>query len=386
MRTLDGDVRPVTGASSASVTFVGHDASLTGAPRVLLSLLEWLPPELRGGTDLVLVRGGPLVVEYGAVVPTRVLGVFGRTSASARHVVPNRSVSRRGTGSIIVASTLAALPVASCLARRGQLVCHVHELDGVAARVLPAGTRRDRAVGAVDRFVAAGDAVGAMLIDRWRIDRRRVDIVDEFVAPRVTDRLAGERLRSKLGVEAGRPIVLAVGAVGARKGADHFVELMGALRTHPSNPVGVWLGGEPGSPAHVQFGLDVGAAGLADHVRFVADVSDSGPFYDLATIVVSTAREDPFPLNVLEAGRDGVPVVAFAAGGAADALASAGLGDHVVAVGDVLTMRDRVAGLLDDTTAATAAGVALQSWVRSTHLAEHLAPLLWDALTRAGER
>lgn len=382
----------VTGRSAPGrVTFVGHDASRTGAPMLLLALVEWMPAEARSNCDLVFVRGGQLVDAAAAVVDTRVLGPAERAAATLRSRLRRpASPATNRSDRLIVAGSLAALTVASGVSRGARLVCHVHELDGVAARVLPGGARRDRAVARVDHFVAAGDAVGAMLTERWGIDRERVTVVDEFVGDRSIDAAAASagaaRLRSLLGIDAERPIVLAVGALGPRKGADHFVELMGSLRAHPSRPVGVWVGGDPGDAAWAQFAFDVAAAGSGGDVLAVPTVPDTGPYYDAATVVVSTAREDPFPLNVLEAGRDGVPVVAFASGGAGAALTEAGRSDLVVAVGDVLAMGDRVGRLLDDPVAAAGAGAALRSWVRSTHLTEHLAPRLWDALTRRDAR
>ncbi len=55
------------------VLFIGHDASRTGAPLLLLHFLKWLRQETRFEFELLLQRGGDLADEYRQVAPTRIL-------------------------------------------------------------------------------------------------------------------------------------------------------------------------------------------------------------------------------------------------------------------------------------------------------------------------
>ncbi|MBS1838881.1 MAG: glycosyltransferase, partial [Actinobacteria bacterium] len=144
---------------------------------------------------LVLLDGGPLIDDYRRSVPTRLLhgGVnapLGRLGAAARSVgLPVRAgegthgwVLRPSRADVVVANTLVSLPFSARVAGRGtRLVCHVHELDGVADRVLPEGSRRTALVGRVDRFIAAGAPVAEMLVDRWGLASRKVVVVDEWI-------------------------------------------------------------------------------------------------------------------------------------------------------------------------------------------------------------
>jgi glycosyltransferase involved in cell wall biosynthesis len=379
------------------VLFVGHDASRSGAPVVLRSLLRWLGHHTSAEVELVVQRGGELMADYQRLAPTRVLDHGARHGAglvaaglrSVRPTLPGwidslatRSTLGRTRADVVVANTLAALD----LAVRGApshvpVVCHVHELDGVASRVLPAdGAARNQALDRVTRFVAAGQAVGSMLVDRWGVAPARVTVVDEFIdRPSVAPGQA-DTFRAQLGIDPGQVLVASAGAVGARKGTDHFVDLAATLADHPAAPTFVWAGGDRSSTAWAEAVHDIAAADLGDRVRMVGPVADTAGLMAAADVFVTTAREDPYPLVALEAGAGATPVAGFDSGGATEVAAAGGHPDLMVAVGDVLGLADRVSGLLTDGAERERLGDRLSTWVHSTHLTEHLAPHVWQAI------
>lgn len=378
---------------------VGHDASRTGAPRVLASFLSWArrvhPAE---PVELVLLRGGPLVAEYRSIQPTHVVHgaprvVAGWAAAGGRAVgrpaltdrlvrTADRVAVRRCRGAdSVLANTLASLPAAAAAVGAGtRLVCWVHELDGVAARVLPGGPARDAAVCRVDRFLAAGPAVSDMLTDRWGVAADRVVLAEPFV-----DDVAVEAPSGAAPTEPdGAPLLLSVGALGYRKGIDRFVDLLACWPDGPGAPRGRWVGGDLRSTVAAEARTDIEAAGLGARVELIDTVGDAGPHLGAARVVVSVAREDPFPLTVLEAGLRGVPVVGTDAGGLGHILAAAGRPGSIVAPGDLLALRRLIDDLLADPVRARADGEALRNWVRATHLTDHLAPTVWAAVRHPG--
>src|SRR4051812_23665793 len=75
------------------ILFIGHDAGRTGAPLVMLHLLEWLrkrDTELR--IDLLLLRGGELEERYSRTVDAVTLKKNANTSFAGRQI---ERVSRR---------------------------------------------------------------------------------------------------------------------------------------------------------------------------------------------------------------------------------------------------------------------------------------------------
>lgn len=394
-----------TTAAAGPVTFVGHDASATGAPRVLLSLLGWARRAAPGAASTVLLRGGPLVEEYARRSPTRLLGrrvaATDAVATAARLVgvegdLAARSLRRLAAASlrrtpVVVANTLAAAPFAVAAVGGDQrLVVHVHELDGVAARVLPPGPTRRRVVARADRFVATGPAVATMLVGRWGVPASRVEVVPAFVdPPSPTPAAVGTARRAMTGPDApaggadgGRLLAVAAGMAGPRKGADRFVDLVATAVGSGVDLRAAWVGADPASSVAAEMEVDVATAGLAGRVRVLPPVDDAVPHLAAADVHVSVAREDPFPLTLLEAGAVGTPVAATDAGGAGALLRAAGTPDVVVPVHDLVALSEVLGRLEADDGLRAERAAALRDHVRSHHLTAVVAPLLWDACTR----
>lgn len=385
--------------SRRSVVVVGHDASRTGAPVALASVLRWVRRHDAGEPTLVLLAGGPLLPAYRSLartllLPTRRAAAVRSLVAGGRSVgvsMPTRwgqpSVGAVPEADVVLANTLASLPVAARLADRGRssrtrLVCHVHELDGVAERLLP-GEELDRRLllERVDRWIAAGPAVTDMLVRRLGVAATAVSTVDGFVEPPAVGAIDRAAARTQLRLDRDGPVVLGVGALNRRKGPERFVDLLSALAEHPSAPLGRWLGGLHTGAVHQEVVADVARSPRPGSIELVESVADPTGCLAVSDVVVSTSIEDPYPLSALEAGALGVPVVGYDAGGLGPFLTGAGQPDAAIRLGDLGALASLVGELLDDETARVARGRALADHVRSTHLVEHQVPALWSAVT-----
>ncbi|MEZ5179670.1 MAG: glycosyltransferase [Acidimicrobiales bacterium] len=177
--------------------------------------------------------------------------------------------------------------------------------------------------------------------------------------------------------------VLGAGAGAPRKGLDAFVACLSDLATRGEVPPAAWVGGSPEALAVREAGADLRRVGIDDRVQLVAEVDDLGPWWPRHGLLLHPAREDPYPLVVVEAGQRAVPVVTWDTGGAADLLRAAGLAHLVAEPGDLVGLVRRVEDLLADEAARADAGRALQ---RATDVlvADQQAPLVWAACTEAG--
>ncbi|MBM3662362.1 MAG: glycosyltransferase family 4 protein [Actinobacteria bacterium] len=382
--------------SVSSVRFIGHDASRTGAPASLLEFLRWMKHSVSAvETSTVLLGGGPLLDEFEALGPTSVAGGFrrfarrvpdlidgfasSRVTEGASHLVSRSARWSRDEVDVEVVNTLAGLD--GTAGRCGRRVVIVHELDGVADRVLPSGSRRTHAAASVDHWLAAGPAVRSMLVDRWGIDPTRVTEVPEIISPYEVAESSLRLCRQRSGTTGGRPLVVSCGEASTRKGSDRFIDLLRCLGRHEQPPVGVWVGGSTTTVGWRELEFDRRAAGLGDRCVVLETTDDARAWIAAADVVVSTAREDPYPLVVLEAASSGRAVVAMDSGGVRSMLERAGHGDLVVAQGDVLGMADIVGGLIDDPDRRAGVGGHLAETLGSSHLPDEVAPLWWSAIT-----
>lgn len=163
------------------------------------------------------------------------------------------------------------------------------------------------------------------------------------------------------------PLMLYVGRITARKGLSRFVEhiLPDIIRAVPGAKL-VVIGDEP-HQAVLNSGSELqrthqalASSGLSEHVHFLGSLAHDDPeitaAYFAADVHVFPVQDRPgdnegFGMVAIEAAAHGLPTVAFAVGGVADAIKNRRSG-HLVAAGDATAFIQCVNGLLAATSDA----------------------------------
>ncbi len=384
------------------VLFVGHDATRTGAPLMYLYFLRWL----REHTDLVfeiaLVDGGPLVDDFAEVAPVTVLADLdeGPVPAWLARVGLSRVADALGTrrrrralqgvlrAPVVYcnsASSITVVPLLDPVADR-LVITHVHEMEAGFKSMGPAVLDLLRQT--TDRYVAASDRVGRVLVDLLGVDPAQVTRHYEFID---VDAMVGEppaeadvqSARAACGVPDDAAVVGAVGVTQWRKGPDLFllVAQLVRRREHGREVHFVWLGADPDAAETQSIRIDIERTGLADRVHLVPPERAPARWFALFDVFVLTSREDPFPLVCLESSLLGAPIVCFDNTGMAE---FAGDGDcgYMVDYLDVEAMADRVMTLLDDDALRRAVAERAARRVRDEFGVGTGAPALYEDLQR----
>ena len=357
------------GGPPPDLLFVGHDATRTGAPLMLLYFMRWLRDNTDLTFQLVVVDGGPLVDDFAALAPVTVLADLGRgwVSRALERIglgrfapVGRRSRERAAVRSLRHApvvycnsiSSVSVLPLLGPPDPSRVVITHVHEMEGAFR-----STSREVLeilFSATDRFVAASERVRRLLMDTYDVEPELVVRHYEFIdveAMAGTPPEDGEVLaaRERCGIPATAGVVGAVGVTQWRKGPDLFLLLAQVLRSRPDGREVhfVWVGADPDADETVALRKDIERAGLGDRVHLLGPDPSPARWFRLFDVYVLTSREDPFPLVCLESSLLGTPIVCFDNTGMAE---FAGDGDcgYMVDYLDVEAMADRVTMLLDD--------------------------------------
>lgn len=301
-RTLQESRQAMRRALSPSrhpVLLVGHDASRTGAPLLLLELASNL--RLRGfAPTFVLQRSGPLAREYRRYGQVFVL--------DEGWVVP-------GLG----ASLPARVPVLGCtawsariirdLTPRGRVAVMVHEMpEYVRAHGLHADLAEVSQVIASMPAIATGLTPLLQEAARGQVPEVHV-AVPGLPATRITRRQhQGVALQTAQAWSASDPVFIGAGLADERKGFDRFLAAARDVAEREPRARFVWLGEL--TPWAARLAADAIEDGLP--LLLPGFRSDSLAWYSRASVYLLTSRQDPGPTTVIQAALAGTPFVAYA--------------------------------------------------------------------------
>lgn len=340
------------------VIFISHDASLTGAPILILTLMEWWRHNGGPRFRVILRNGGRLEARFRKLGQVLNLGWSGtrvHASETERRLLrsfcgPDLRLIYANTGA--VGDVLEALDPISV-----PVITHVHELETMLA-VGIGPERFQLSKERTERYVVPARAVGRNLVTNHSVAPGRITIVPEYLA----DDYHGESSPES------QPLmtILGAGTTDWRKGPDLFIELaagvLARLRTGTIRLV--WVGGQTEAGQIDRLRHQAQQRGVGQHIEFVGEQTDLRPFYRKAALFVSTSREDPYPVVCLEAAAHGLPVLCFSnAGGMVDFVGD----DAGCAVPDLDKMVAAICELLGDPTLRRRTGNIARQRIEQGH-------------------
>ncbi|MCC5973457.1 MAG: glycosyltransferase [Rubellimicrobium sp.] len=335
-------------ARKPRLIFTSHDATRTGAPAIILRLLEMFSRSGRFECFSILDRGGERLSEFQALSHTYQMKTSRRRKPwSEEYAFPELQAHFAPGGLFHANRPVCALvnsaecfQIGKALADIGLPVLSlVHEVAGYyPPEVFSSIVARSRRTVFPSHFVSRTAASHAA-IDLSRTTVRGQGVLEQDFGTLDRDRCR-RLLREALGLADDALIVLGVGTVNIRKGADLFLEAARLfLEQHGQDrPVHfVWYGARgsrEGGFAHLDRLLE--RHDLGDRVRFLPATAEIEQVFLGGDLFLLTARADPFPCVVHEAMACGLPVIAFRNGGGAPEL----IGDTC---GTILEMGDLAA-------------------------------------------
>jgi glycosyltransferase involved in cell wall biosynthesis len=304
------------------ILLVTHDCHPHGAQFLALEVTRQL---VRNGflPAIVALDGGKLEAEFARLCPMLIVSSAGKVSLR-EFLAKQRSLGC----SDAITSTVVSGGLLPVLKEQGfRVLSLIHELPGVihsmkqeenaqciaelADRIVfPARLVRDQyatiAPGAMEKAVIRPQ--GLLRKNPYQGKSRE----------------AHREVCQRHGLPIATRLVLCVGYLDQRKGADLFVEIAAQVCQHIEDVVFIWVG-------HTEYELEckvrerIDELGLPRRMILVGFDPEPLVYYAAASVYALTSREDPFPNVVLESASVGVPVVAFeGATGAADLIVQQG--------------------------------------------------------------
>ena len=301
------------------ILFISHESSRTGAPLMLMYLMEWLKINREDITfDLLTLKPGEIDSEYKKLaqqffeihpksrkpfkkqLSEKVLKkVFGKqvknTNAKTLYKI------RESKYDIIYANSIVSVSIACSLKNsHSKIIAHIHEMKVNVEKYLP---NLENLIPNIDHFIAASKIVKRDLNTYSNIPLNDISVVYEASKINITKTNPVKNKKFTVG---------ASGIAGWRKGTDVFLQIANYMnRYHTEYEINFkWVGKIP-KDLKIQIESDLEKMNLEHIVQFTGEQVNPYVYYQEFDIFLMTSREDPFPLVCIETGMMGKPILCF---------------------------------------------------------------------------
>lgn len=361
-----------------SILFLTHEASRTGAPLLLLRFLRWFGANRAVPFRILAARSGEIIGDFETTAETNlfepdralIYRALRRLHRHSRYLADYRTHLRDMLSNsnirLIYANSIASAKMLEFLSFiRCPVICHVHELEGVIQSL--GADYVDILEGCSAEYIAVSEAVKRNLVERHHIRANRIRVIHGFVPyPETTPNGAHLSVRQSLGIPASSRIVCGCGSIEYRKGTDIFLQVADqiAQRYQGQSVHFIWVGGGPAIMHEMR--RQISKSALRDIVHFVGQTSTVTPYFHEADVFLLPSREDPFPLVIMEAGLNQLPIVCFENAGGASEFVEGGAG-FAVPDFSAREMADRVMEILLSPDLQRQMGLAAREKVLRNH-------------------
>jgi glycosyltransferase involved in cell wall biosynthesis len=350
------------------ILFIGHEASGTGAPRVLLYILRWLHENSDIELYLILLDGGPLLMQYHKVARVWCLDPIASPCLESIQTFCDKP-------DLIYGNTFLAAKLYGTMQSAGiPIMTHVHEMEDVIFQAKKPEVIHN-AVKYSSRIIAVSDPVAENLEKNHGYPGQKITVIHDFIEISIDNDQVSNNVRSSLKLPDECKIILGCGTGTWRKGIDLFVHVARkVLDICEDNRIFfLWVGEIFDDERITNPLMMVKKNNLEGKVIFPGFFSDTTQFFKSADIFLLTSREDPFPLVALEACEYALPIICFEDSGGMPSFIKTGPG-YVVPSEDVDAMALLVRELVTDDTLRISVGKKARKRLLESYTSEMAVP------------
>jgi glycosyltransferase involved in cell wall biosynthesis len=318
-----------------TVLFVSHDASLSGAPIVLLDFVKWVKKSQTVTPLVLLIGGGPLECEFENVCPTwsitnfhtnhtlvdKVYGFFQKEAKKRRYIKRVFKEIKSYNPDLCYLNTIVTCKIVLDLKRNLglSLMMHVHEMK-FSAETYYSDIAKPEIFLEIDKFIAVSNNVEEYLIKNMGVHHANIKVIPPF------RRFDDVNYLKSPNVEFDFTIGFS-GYGSWRKGFFLLTLLMKEVQKKLKEDRKfrfLWMG-DVSELDIKQTRYLLEKLGNSFCLEVTGHVENTSKYYQEMDVFVMLSVEDPFPLVCIEAGLFSLPILCFeGAGGANDFIKNGG--------------------------------------------------------------
>jgi glycosyltransferase involved in cell wall biosynthesis len=304
------------------ILIISHEASITGAPKVVFSLAKAL--ERKGHSIKWLFgKGGPLIGELSptdyhlwypdlsqASLLKRVW--FNINGATKGYISKINKWFQKEEFDLIINNTVMNGEILSKLTlSNAPVVSVIHEMETVLLWAESTNKSVSKTLDKSNYLIVVSEPVKTDLIRLFAVNQEKITIIPGYADIK-------HYSSSKTSNEF---IVGGCGSLIHRKGVDQFLAAARILKNEHAelNIKFIWVGGIENTLSHFEFLNDLIKLGLEENVSIVTQTKEPEKYFSKFDLFFMSSREDPFPLVNMEVAKFGIPMICFdKSGGSVD--------------------------------------------------------------------
>jgi glycosyltransferase involved in cell wall biosynthesis len=221
------------------------------------------------------------------------------------------------------------------------------------------------------RVVAVAEKVRRETVDMFHVPSANVVTIPNGVDGRRMGRTRSPKeTRRSLGIPAGTPVVLSLGAISWEKDPRTHLRITARV-LREREVVHLWVGD---GPMREELRAEADRVGLDGRLQILGSRADVADCLAAADVLLFASRTEGMPAAVIEAGMMGVPVAGFALAGVPEVVVDGETG-MLAPPGDVEGLARQVSALLGDQQQRRGMGRAARERCLARFEISHVAPL-----------
>jgi glycosyltransferase involved in cell wall biosynthesis len=337
------------------ILFIGHDASLTGAPKSLLLIIEHICKNYNEPISIILKEGGPLKEEYSRLGKVFIWEKKWYYEKNIFIRLKNRLLNNnkrnqniilkylyKNKPKVIFNNTVVNGVILENLSKLNiPVISRIPELETVMKIYQVRFNSTNKVLKYSSNFITPSLSGKNNLIDNFNIASEKIEVAYGTILKKTNHAIVNNEVEfDKIGIPKDSFVVGACGGLGWRKGSDLFLKVAKHLSEF-EKILFIWIGVDETQAGYLEFVYEIKKLNLQTKVFTVPYIKDIHKYYQLMDVFLMTSREDPFPLVNLEAMTNGIPVICFKDSGGSEELVDSSSG-FVVPYADTEKMAQKV--------------------------------------------
>lgn len=364
------------------ILLVSHQATLTGAPRVLADLGR-AAAQMGASVVFLFVEGGNELESYSRIGHVYLLSQFNNSFEYAARSIISSHDPRVAVFNTITTTRYAEIlnsldPDIRCIGWIHELPTVINSFFGGRETVINAHTY-------CDKLAFGSDYVRQQFAVEYGLDSESLYVLPyiwkvQFLpssAKAIDNKAVPVASIADSSNDKNTILLLGCGTAEPRKGLDIFIRvayqvLENCKEEHRSRIKFAWYGCPPYSDNYVDFcKFDAKRLGIDDFIEFKPVSDEFAERLAQATAFMLTSREDPYPLVILDSMANGVPFVCFEDAGGSATIAKSGPG-IAIPYGDEQLFAENINYLIDNPATCQQLGRAGKKKVILDHNKRHV--------------